>query len=281
MEIDWIIRTSGFRQQKLNSKFQVKGPLVGQGQQGTVLTAVICVAQVPPLTLPCPDLSRKAWAQAQSTSSLCTWVQWAELAGDCGRGGEERGWGTSSTCLTGLWKRLHFSKATKPAHGPSPQATALPASRKVASSLVTQKVPGTDFPLFLVPRELRGPPSPACISEDNSRQSLVQLLTLSVPYAPTWTLPDSGVSTALQEAGGISFRYSRNQVISHPWVPFTPALTFFSPTVDWLLQVSGNMGSTAPEPLMREPGHWKMTPTGRISEKDPDWIVLSQVNMYR
>ena len=102
---------------------------------------------------------------------------------------------------------------------PLPRLQLLPASRNVVSSLVTQKVPGTNLLLFLVPRELQQPhgsPSTACTSEDNSRQSLVQLLTLRVPYAPTWTLPDSGVSTALQEAGGISFRCSRNQVISYP-----------------------------------------------------------------
>lgn len=84
------------------------------------LPALICPGKLIP-TLP------------QSTFSPLSWVRWGELAGDLGRGvGRERLGYFFCICPAGLglWKRLHFSKATNPAHGPSPQATASPCFQK-------------------------------------------------------------------------------------------------------------------------------------------------------
>ena len=99
---------------------------------------VLCVPQVPPFTLPCPDLSWKAGPSSASKHLLT--IRWVH-GGEGGRrgvgrrleGGRKGKLGYFSCfCPAGLWlwQRLHFSKATDPAHGCSPLATALPGFQK-------------------------------------------------------------------------------------------------------------------------------------------------------
>lgn len=69
-------------------------------------------------------------------------------------------------------------------------------------------------------------------------------------------------------------------MVERHWVPFTPALTFFFPTGNQLLQVSGNTGHTLLGSLVREPQPLEVISNWKIGGKNSNWVGLSQVATY-
>lgn len=275
MEIEWIV-TPSLRQQKHNSKCQRSRGylLVKDNEEGFWVSCSVC----PPSSTLHPSLPWSVGEAGPNSASKHFLNFWLRLGGEswdifpasvllaCG---PRRGWTSLRKQTLAMdnfpWKQLPL------------------ASRNLASSLCHSNNPRDRLPTLASPWVLQHPcgsSSATRTSEDNPRQSFVQSSTPGVPFGPMWTLPDSGVPTTLQEADDVNFKSSRNQMIECHWVPFIPVLTFFFPTGNQLLQVSGNTGCTLLGSLVRMPQPLEMISDWKISGKESNWLGLSQVTTY-